>query len=1230
MYAMRVRDGSQMSLRIIHTSDERLVGTLARDVMREALESRGHVLVLAPSLGTCLDIQRELAATEGLAMGVSCETPETWLRLRWPLYGDGRTLVSSPERAVLMSELLSDAGDISPLGSGDGTVEVLCQLARQGLPWLPEDDGPACGTLAASSCGCKELGADDRTGSDDSSREDPHDTSGPRAHAVSAGEARAVQLVRAYGERLRVRGLVEPCEAQTLLPQLMEAQGFEFGACVLIGFTSCARSVRELVVALAGRSDVVALVRDDGGPGSAAAREGATSLTACAAPHGIACEVSSDDRAATVPDRRPQGPSSAQVQATSARQRTFRARELDELLGSLFRAGSVSGPTPTGAVRLLEPAGPLAVNEVVCEEAVRFVAAGTRKVVVVAPDAIGTWSSLAPKLQARGLSVRAQLSVPALATRAASSFLRLAEAVARLAELAARWPKDPAEPLPDMSWWPPRDLSDVLLSSISGVPVERAWARDASWRGNRILTPAAVLKTLQNPKATSPELASAVRELRAGHLGVAAGRLMRKGDEGATAEGRTDGFEAASVAAPESEDAADDGCGGNGLNAASKRGQVAIPADSATSGRAQSQAVPESEAEDVRQARSAERALWEAEDDAALAAVAEVGRVLRAAGIVLEGAAPAKGRGAGASSAAHPVSLSRLVELARCALGRVRVTLRPRLACAAGASLGDGTRGTNGGSRADNPNTGCEVLVTSPHAAAALAPASVDALIYLGLDAGSAPIGTTDGALEELLSHAGVDEPQDPLVRARAEFLSCVRACRTGLSLVRPLRDARAQETFPAVMLSEVVSCYGEQPTGKGDSRPGIRPMPESQRDEGLVEENLSATGERPEERDVPFRAAAGRLDDSLRRLVLVPRDGEVELPEGRPSLSASQIETYLECPYKWLTLRRLGLDDCDAGFSNLEMGTFAHRVLEVTHRQLFLEASEHAGLLDENAGERPSEGLFWFDPAVRVPGSRVTEENLDHARELLHAEFAEHLVHQRLEGSVRGKQALVPHSRTEARGLVDLERDLADTLAFESTRFRGFEPRLFEGRFGGSSGLAATYAGADLVGTIDRIDVDAEGRALVIDYKHKSGLFDEYALKPRGYDLASQDEFVLPRRVQTLVYASVARRLLEGTGIHVVGAVYLGTRGNHQIAGAVGMRDVDDVWGGDIREAQAGRVTLPVKGARDFDELLDRTEERIAEAVARMRAGVVDADPIAPDACAWCPVLDCERRRSS
>ena len=1091
-----------MPLHIMRTADERLVGGAVTDLLVEAVSASGSAVLLCPSLSQALDAQRALASVCGLSMGVDCSTPDSWAQLRWSLYGDGRAWVDAPRRAVLMARLMEDA-DLGPLDDGDGTVEVLCQLVARGLPWLPAEENG--------------LG-------------------------LSEGETRALALAHRYGELLRERGIVEPCEARALLPSLMAGQGFGLPVFVFAGFSMMDRALREFALSLAGVTEVCVVMRSDGGPASRLVEETCTALLERAERGGIEAQASTGD-----PDCRRAVAAEHGAPASAPK----RAPELDWLLAALFCASGEQGAVrATGAVELLEPAGPLAVDELTCRHVAELAHGGLRDVVVCAPDARATWRGLAPKLHARGIGVRAQLSAPALSTPVASGFLRYAESVAHLAELAESWPSDPAAQAPDMSWWPPRDVTDFMLSQVSGVGVERVWRRDAAWRGNRILTPASVLATLQNHAATSPALAAATRELLRGHLAAAAARLLQAQGPAGGDSGATPG-----PAGAEPEDAA-------------------------------------TPMHDV-DAPSAEEALARAEGEAALLAIGEAGRALRDAGVSVDDGVP----------------LTRVVGLVRTALSRLRVVCRPELVG------GDAT---------------CRVRILTPASAATLPPLSAAALVYLGLDSASSPIAGSDGSLDTLLGHLGIEAAPDGLARARADFASAVRVPTARLSLCRPLHDADASETFPAVMLSEVLACYGKVTDGRGHEVPGLASSARTRRDEGLVAQNLEADGADPVARPVEGAAPAGRLDDALRRFVVVPRDGQAELPQGRPSLSASQIETYLECPYKWFTLRRLGLDDVDAGFSNMEMGTFAHRVLEVTHRRLFLEAAQAAGLVGKDCGESPEGNLFWFDPAVRVAGSRVDADTLDHALDLLRAEFDEHLMHQRLEGSRRNSQALVPHGPTQLRRLEELRRDLEGLLDFESARLVGFEPRLFEGRFGGSSGLTATYAGADLVGTIDRIDVDEEGRALVIDYKHKSGVFDEYALSPKGGpDWEGTGEFMPPRRVQTLVYAAVARRLLEGTGVRVVGAVYLGTKGRQQIAGAVAARDVSAVWGPDgLSQRMADRVTVPVPGARDFDELLDRTEEYVAGAIDRMRAGDIDAKPIADDACAWCPVLDCERRR--
>ncbi len=1086
-----------MPLHLITTSDERLVGDCVASSVRRASACTGRALVLAPSLTLSLEAQRGLAA-QGLSMGVDCATPATWTELRWALYGDGRSPVSDALRTVLMARLLV-AGDNRPMSTGDGTVDLLCQVAKRALPWLPQN-----------------------------------------GEGLSLGEQTALDLVHAYQRLIADKGLVEPCEAQALLPLLMTVQGSTLPSCVMVGFGGMGRSELEFAVALAKACELYVVVRSDGGPASQLADGLVEKLGSMAAAAGV--EVTAE---------------------TDSGQAMGRAAELSELVESLYRPSAQNLIEPTGAVALLEPAGPLAVSEAACQHILSLRDSGASRIVLVCPDVEASWRELAPKLHAHGVDVRAQVAHQASDSRMGAGFVRFATSVARLSELAQSWPDDPQATPPDMSWWPPRELVDFMLLDICGVGTERTWRRDSAWRGNRILTPQGVLKTLQNSGATSPRVAAATKEILQGHLAAAAGKLMGLG-----------------------EDKAQDKAQGKAGEKAQGDSGAACAASAPTSGQAASAAAPD---EAPAPEPSAEELLARNTDEATLMAVAEAGRAVRDAGISLE---------------ADGIGLEGLVTLANTVLKHIKVFVRARYAA---------------------PGATCSVEFVSPAAAAKLAPCSADALLYLNMDAGSCPIPQADGALERALEHFGVEEPTEGLAQARADFAATVRVPTHKLSLLRCAHDASAEETFPAVMLSEVLSCYASEVV---DDRKKCKlsPIVASKLDEGAVEVNLSSAGASPAGRAVSARAEAGQLDPRLRRLVMVPRDGQAELPQGRPMLSASQVETYLECPYKWFTLRRLGLDTCDAGFSNMEMGTFAHRVLEVSRRRLFMEASVAAGLIAEGSEDNPQGSLFWFDPARRVEGSRVTEQNLEHALELLHAEFAEHLEHQLLEGSTRNKQALIPHVPSQRRRLDELEQDLASTFEYEATHLEGFEPRLFEGRFGGSSGLPASYAGADFVGTIDRIDVDAEGRALVIDYKHKSNLFDEYSL-------TGKDEpdwtggFVLPGRVQTLVYAGIARELLRDTDVQVVGAIYLGTKGKHAISGALSPHDALSVLGPESVKL-ADRLCVPVPGARTFDELLDRTEEALAGVIESMRAGEVEARPATPHACDWCPVTGCERRQ--
>ena len=783
--------------------------------------------------------------------------------------------------------------------------------------------------------------------------------------------------------------------------------------------------------------------------------------------------------------------------------------------------GEAPVPPPSDVeARLLEAAGPLAEWELVAREVVESAKGGARDVAVVVPDVEKAWRELAPRLRARGVSSACALRRRASLDATISAFLGFARSVAHLSELSEEWPEPldgPEGPVPqlgDMSWWPPRELTDFLLSAAAGVDHARVWALDAKWRGNRLLTPKTVLEQLQRESLTSRSVAQATASILKGRVGTAALQLARSLEETETP-----------------------------------------PRDAIL----------------------------------ALGLVQDVAREVGALGVSAQHRKDVR----------HEQTLSGLVTLVSEVVNSSSIGGHVTLA-------------------ADEPL--CVATICSRQEALGLEPRSHDVVVCCGLTSAEWPLAPADDAAVALMEHLGAYDAEAPLSLARRQFASAVRSARKKVLFERALHDKDAKPTYRAVVLSESLA------TRDADGEPAA--LSSSSLSEGQADALISVGGKAPRPLERLERMPAGIISESAMGMVVVPREGEEALPGGVPSLSASQIESYLECPYKWFTLRRLGLEGCDAGFSAMEMGSFAHRVLEVSRRRLMQHAAEAAGLV------APGELLDLEGGEVTfVPGSSISNETLPLARELVLTEFDYHLMHQRQRATTLSAQALVPHTATEEYRLSLLRDDLVSSVEFERGRLVGFEPRYFELRFGGKGARAhhVRYAGVDFVGSIDRVDVDAHGRAVVIDYKHKGagGFAGEYDVFPKGSPEVGQP-LELPRRVQSLIYAQVVRRLFPN--LKVVGAVYLSTQGGprhqHEIAGALDADAADQVMGPGLSNSRWSRLVAVGLGKIGFEELLDETERLVAERIARLVDGHIEANPVDDHACSWCPVANCERRR--
>ena len=469
-----------------------------------------------------------------------------------------------------------------------------------------------------------------------------------------------------------------------------------------------------------------------------------------------------------------------------------------------------------------------------------------------------------------------------------------------------------------------------------------------------------------------------------------------------------------------------------------------------------------------------------------------------------------------------------------------------------------------------------QVRFTSLADAAALRPDSYDAVLFADVDLDSYPLSHEEGPLATLTAELGRSGVTlEPAALLRVRFGRAMQAARGPVALARVTHDRQARECYPAAVWTELrahaeaagaakVACVGEG---------------------GIVADFDPAAGEGIECKRVACEAPQHLSEAAVPYLVLRRRDGEGENVPLVPRLtSASQIEAYSTCPLCWFVSYRVKPQSIDAGFGNMEKGNFVHDVLEHLHARL------------------PQEGM-----------ERVTPENLPRAQELLREVFDETLVEHAGKRGTEGP--LVPLSAVEERQVAEILPQLEGVLAYESEALAPFAPRYLEFAF---NGLKVEYAGWPLGGRIDRVDVDAENRAVVIDYKHRTGVEEFKLADPTVRDEESgaapiDDPRWLPPHTQTLIYAQAMRRALD---LDTRAALYFSTKGGKPALRGAASAELLEEERGDGRIPGLKKGFPGEGGSMDFDALLDRVEAGIAERLHELEAGNVAAvDPASAQA---------------
>lgn len=460
--------------------------------------------------------------------------------------------------------------------------------------------------------------------------------------------------------------------------------------------------------------------------------------------------------------------------------------------------------------------------------------------------------------------------------------------------------------------------------------------------------------------------------------------------------------------------------------------------------------------------------------------------------------------------------------------------------------------------------------------ASVLRPGGYDAVLFADVDLDSYPLSHEEGPLATLTAELRRDGVSlEPAALLRVRFGRAMQAASGPVALTRVTHDRQARECYPAAVWTELrahaEAAGAAKPTrvGEGD----------------IVRDFDPAAGEGLKRERVTCEAPQHLSAEAVPYLVLRHRDGEGEDAPLVPRLtSASQIEAYSTCPLCWFVSYRVKPQSIDAGFGNMEKGNFVHDVLEHLHARF------------------PQEGM-----------ERVTPENLPRAQKLLCEVFDETLAEHAGKRGTEGP--LVPLSPVEERQVAEILPQLEGVLAYESEALAPFAPRYLEFAF---NELQVEYAGWPLGGRIDRVDVDAENRAVVIDYKHRSGVEEFKLADPTVRDEESgeapiDDPRWLPPHTQTLIYAQAMRRAL---GLDTRAALYFSTKGGKPALRGAASAELLEEERGDGRIPGLKKGFPGEGGSMDFDTLLDRVETGIAERLHELEAGNVAAvDPTSAQA---------------
>jgi len=408
-----------------------------------------------------------------------------------------------------------------------------------------------------------------------------------------------------------------------------------------------------------------------------------------------------------------------------------------------------------------------------------------------------------------------------------------------------------------------------------------------------------------------------------------------------------------------------------------------------------------------------------------------------------------------------------------------------------------------------------------------------DVVVLGGMSAGELSALGDDTLGGELRSALGMKPVPSGEERLRLRFYHAVTRARKRLVCVRRGSKLNGVEVRPSVLWDELVDVYRTP-----DDEPGVWPL-HAPPPETVSAADIAVTAPVFTQGRREARAAitAGVGSGTGKRTIhgaLTDTDVVATLAL-QDTFSATEIESYLSCPYRWFYERVVRPEEIDVEVDARAIGTHAHRLL----KGFYDELPTRTGLRRLTA-ETQADGLELLDTIAGelAPALRASSfaERLDIAR------------------AVKWAQA---------------------TLVDDASLLPRFVPVAHEFGFGSPGESGVELGGVRFRGRIDRIDLSDQA-VFVTDYKSSS--------------VVGVDKFEKENRIQAIVYALVASKAFS---LPVAGSVYRSLRYRQLrgfwrpdlVGGGLERGREEDIVGErewvELQEQAAERVARAVEGIR-------------------------------------------------